>query len=890
MAKPLSLQQAAGATVTSLIVNSPEYWNERFRGDWDARLGPQQTVFFADLLIKHLPKWLVREIERRRLSIYDFGCAKGDAIPLLAARFPRSNITGGDVSTVAVEYARNNYSNYSFDILPSKAPTFSADVVISSNTFEHFSDWQKRLERVAACARHSIILLVPFQEQQPLLHEHVTTFDFGTLPPRLVCGARLVFHSVIDTSDLPGSRWNGRQVLAVWSHTAAAKTEKPHKNVTAVDFTKPTELDLRRVPPSAVPFLMALAKRADHELRIHAAREAAMEGELRDVRTGREIKDWFVELLQKERAASDRLHRDMIEYSVQLAKEKDEALHTLDLDLKHIRVEKETAEKAAEAERQNLEAASLAKSEQIVQKQEAIARLQTEIKHRIGQLQFVLTNIREVVSQHNQHLEMQRMTLQANIDSARSRFSQLVEMNSSHYTTRLLQKYRRLRGNTIAVPAVPPRTIVSFEKLDLCNVLNNADGALLDIKDIAAPSPREPAPLVNTAKAFPLIRSDYPCILMQVANLDRGGVEQVIYDLTHGLVTRRKRVVTLVLGTGGEIADRLSRAGMEVIVLGGYTPEAYSGAIAELSIEAAIIHHSYEGLDQLANRGVPIVEVVHNFYHWKQSQPSDYLKETKAVTKRVAVSASVANFHAEAFALQNEDIEVIWNPINSEGFIRPERHLLERARNTWKSEFIFINVAQFFPAKAQAGLISAFEQIHRRYPHTRLRLVGAFTDAAVKSQILAQIEMAGIQNAVELPGFVGRRALSQLYTTSHVFVQPSVYEGFSVAMAEAAHFALPMILTRIGGAVDIIKDNDCGILIPPHFDSLIGKDQATIFKTGRDPKPPNLAALMNAMERMITEYDTWISRGFIGQARVDRMTVDEAAARYLNVLTRIGVA
>jgi glycosyltransferase involved in cell wall biosynthesis len=106
-------------------------------------------------------------------------------------------------------------------------------------------------------------------------------------------------------------------------------------------------------------------------------------------------------------------------------------------------------------------------------------------------------------------------------------------------------------------------------------------------------------------------------------------------------------------------------------------------------------------------------------------------------------------------------------------------------------------------------------------------------------------------------------------------------------MAEAAHFALPMILTRIGGAADIIRDNDCGILIPPHFESLVGVRESEIFEGGRNPKPSNLPALVDAMESMIVEYDTWMSRGFIAQDRIDQITVDEAAVRYLSLVERL---
>ena len=62
------------------LVNSPEYWDERFLVDWERRGGPDQTVFFAELAIRLLPDWLRREIVQERLTVCDWGCAMGQGL------------------------------------------------------------------------------------------------------------------------------------------------------------------------------------------------------------------------------------------------------------------------------------------------------------------------------------------------------------------------------------------------------------------------------------------------------------------------------------------------------------------------------------------------------------------------------------------------------------------------------------------------------------------------------------------------------------------------------------------------------------------------------------------------------------------------------------------
>ena len=927
--------------MTFPALNSPEYWDERFRTDWEAKLGREQTTFFADQIIKHLPDWLAERIVEDHLSIYDFGCAEGEALARLAARFPHSKLSAGDASSVAVDIARSRYPQFSFDVLPAETPVFSADVVISSNTLEHFADWRNRLEQIASLARHSLVLLIPFQEREPIEPEHMATFDFGSLPPRLVCGARLVFHAVIDTADLPDTRWAGRQVLAVWT-----RADLPVDVPEVTEFEAPTRLDLRSTPPSAIPHVMAVAKISDRELRIQRDRAAAFESDLNDARRQHEFernmarheievlkrnsaetlavikqnsaievdvargnKEWVLGLLEKERVAAGQLHQEMIDYAKQLAADKTKVEQALATALTREQTEREAHERILAATRKDHASAlqelrsraaddrqAAAATLQSVKAQLALeqenaanarAQLVSEQAQQAQHLQSVLKSIHEIEERHNRVLEGQQHSLQVSIDTLRANFARVVGMTSFRFMMKLLRLYGRLRGILIGLPTVPERILVQLDRVDTSALAPQIDDVAQSLEGRAPTAAAELALAGSAAPPANAPAQESPCILMQLATLDRGGVEQVAYDLVRGLAKRDRRVVTVVTESGGEIANKLSEMGHEVLVLGSGTPQDYANAIAKYPIEGAITHHSYVGLEQLKARGVPIIETVHNYYHWHQNTAPSYVHKTRPVAKRVAVSAGVAEFHAELFKLPRAGIEVIRNPINTEGLIRPERQLLERARRNWRNSFVFINVAQFFPAKAQAGLISAFEIVHRRHPQTRLRLVGGFPDPEVKDQILAQIEATGLQGAIELPGFVDRRTISRLYATSHVFVQPSVYEGFSIAMAEAAHFALPMILTRIGGAMDIVKDGDCGILIPPHFESLIGRSEVEIFASGRNPTPPNLAALADAMENMIKNYDDWMQRGFIAQARIDEITIDAVADRYIEILTRL---
>ncbi len=69
-------------------INSPDYWNKRFFEDWIAKGGRKQTAFFAELCCRELPDWFLAEGRARKSAIFDYGCALGDALPVLQRTFP----------------------------------------------------------------------------------------------------------------------------------------------------------------------------------------------------------------------------------------------------------------------------------------------------------------------------------------------------------------------------------------------------------------------------------------------------------------------------------------------------------------------------------------------------------------------------------------------------------------------------------------------------------------------------------------------------------------------------------------------------------------------------------------------------------------------------------
>lgn len=194
-------------------VNSIEWWNEYFRGQWLDHGGPGQTRHFMQRMIAALPAADVAFLEQHPLSIIDWGCAFGDGTDELAARFPDARLAGIDVSEEAIKRARETYGHLEF-LAASPADPVGAlprtfDVVFNSNSLEHFERPLDVLSSNLAATRLLHLTLVPYRESALSIH-HQVTLDEDSFPGQLDGFERIICQVV----DVDPAYWpSGKQLL-----------------------------------------------------------------------------------------------------------------------------------------------------------------------------------------------------------------------------------------------------------------------------------------------------------------------------------------------------------------------------------------------------------------------------------------------------------------------------------------------------------------------------------------------------------------------------------------------------------------------------------------------------------------------------------------------------
>lgn len=114
--------------------------------------------------------------------------------------------------------------------------------------------------------------------------------------------------------------------------------------------------------------------------------------------------------------------------------------------------------------------------------------------------------------------------------------------------------------------------------------------------------------------------------------------------------------------------------------------------------------------------------------------------------------------------------------------------------------------------KGLAVLMKALASL-RDVPGLSLRVVGE--DWGGHSVVRSFARTLGLEDRVVLVGRVDRASLLEEFRRADVFVLPSLFDSFPIAILEAMAAALPVVATRVGGVPDVVEDGQSGLLVPP---------------------------------------------------------------------------
>ncbi len=156
----------------------------------------------------------------------------------------------------------------------------------------------------------------------------------------------------------------------------------------------------------------------------------------------------------------------------------------------------------------------------------------------------------------------------------------------------------------------------------------------------------------------------------------------------------------------------------------------------------------------------------------------------------------------------NEDkIQVIYNAVPQAGVSEDKNKLRE---SLGLKGTVILSVGRLLPWKGFNELIDLMPALKKDIPDIHLIIIG---DGPFRSNVESRISNSECKNQIQLIPGVEQNKLWQYMEASDLFALYTGYEGLPHLVIEAMMIGLPIITTRVGGNIEVVKNKDNGILV-----------------------------------------------------------------------------
>ncbi|MCK4889685.1 MAG: glycosyltransferase [Candidatus Aminicenantes bacterium] len=177
----------------------------------------------------------------------------------------------------------------------------------------------------------------------------------------------------------------------------------------------------------------------------------------------------------------------------------------------------------------------------------------------------------------------------------------------------------------------------------------------------------------------------------------------------------------------------------------------------------------------------------------------------------VTYGSYITEYIKKRFNVRGEDIVTAVNVGQVEYFRSQMLKSIKESGQEQKKQINLITVSRLIKKKGVLLLIEAVSELEEK--DFKLLIVGTGPQmATLKKKIVA----LGIQNKVEITGFVSRSELTRYYQDSDIFILPTLTDPFSISSSEAISSGLFSLISKFDNAsYDLVKSGINGFVFDP---------------------------------------------------------------------------
>lgn len=298
--------------------------------------------------------------------------------------------------------------------------------------------------------------------------------------------------------------------------------------------------------------------------------------------------------------------------------------------------------------------------------------------------------------------------------------------------------------------------------------------------------------------------------------LNVGGVETGTVDLVKAL--KRRGDEPYVISNGGALVEELVKAGIPHLQLPVHRKSPISLRLVHVIAEFLereqidIIHARSRVPAWLAYLAVrrtscDFVTTCHGYYS------KHFLSRVMGWGKRViAISHSIGRRMIDDFGVPPERITLIHRGVDLVRY----PYLPSKYDRPKTGLFKIINVGRITPIKGHQEFLRAVHLLSKRLQNIEVSIVGAAEEHKTSyfRDLKLMVERLGLGNQVRFLGT--RRDIPELLQSHDLLVlSTKIPEAFGRVLIEAGAVGTAVLASRIGGILDVIDENENGLLFSP---------------------------------------------------------------------------
>ena len=206
---------------------------------------------------------------------------------------------------------------------------------------------------------------------------------------------------------------------------------------------------------------------------------------------------------------------------------------------------------------------------------------------------------------------------------------------------------------------------------------------------------------------------------------------------------------------------------------------------------------------------IPIIHNEHSSAHYRRG-----LGRLLARVLLPWVDLIVCNSHHTRLSIQEcypgtaDKLITIHNPVE-ERIIHRSRQDVRAALKVTDNEVLIAHIGRMIPERDQITLLQAVFELRKSFPAIRLLMIG---DGPGRADLELNAKKLGLEGSVN---FIGNSAeIGDHLQAADIYVNPTLDEGFGIAVVEAMLSGIPVVLSDRGAHPELIIPDHTGFLYP----------------------------------------------------------------------------